>query len=1043
MEPFTLDKKNNNITGAQLFNPFPGLRPFSTDESHLFFGREGQSQEVLKFLAENRFIALLGTSGSGKSSLMYCGVIPILQGGFITKAGVNWKIITSRPGQSPVRNLAISISEHYAENNEESELQKEFIYTSLSASSVGLVEMLKQVPRRKDENILLLIDQFEELFRFRRIKNNTEAFNEVTAYIKLLLEVLKQNEVPAYIVMTMRSDFIGECAQFQELTKLINDSHYLIPQMTRDDFRQAIEGPIAVGGGKASPLLVQQLLNDLGENPDQLPILQHALMRTWDAWIKSGTLDSEIEIKDYENIGKLEKALSEHANEAYNELSQQQKDICQSLFKTLTEKGGDNRGVRRPTPVAEIAEIASVTSDEVIDVVEHFRVSGRSFLSPPPSILLNDESVIDISHESLMRIWDKLIIWVSEEYEAVQMYKRLSDSAEKFQLGETGLWRPPDLLLALSWRDKQNPTLTWAKRHNAAFERAMVYLETSHKEFKLEEENKIKQQKRTLRRSRVFAIVLGTASIISIFFLIQSFLANQEAVKQTEIAIEQTKFAEQKKEEAEEQKTLAEKQTALAIVKEKEALDQKNLADQEKKKAERSAAVAKYQQRIATQKSKEAEEQRAKALESAEEAKRQQKLAEQASLEAQQLRMLSISQSMAVKSLQIDIDTTLKGLVAYQAYLFNKDFKGNSFNPDVYNGLYFANKFFSGSESTDFLLHEYQVRSLELFPNSNSIVSTGTDGKIIKWNINNNKDFTVYFNTNKINRTLAINPEGKYIISGLNDGELLLFNLSSTPLIPQTIYNFSSAVSVSKFIDDNTIFAADKNGVALLINKNSNAIETISNKLKIKHIEKNGSDYFVVHNKGYISRITDLKTLEKEAYKLEFSSDGKSGKLLKFDEANADSLTIINAIALSNNNLLALGDINGNILIFDTKTFEFKQRLSGHTARINDLQFDELSNYLASASNDGAVHVWQLEDLNQAPLKFTDNEEWVLQVKFNNDGTYLFAAYADGKIRRWATSSDPIAKTLKQQINRNFTLEEWQQYVAKDIEYKKTFLELP
>ena len=144
-------------TEESIFNPFPGLRPFSTDESHLFFGREGQSQEVLKFLAENKFVALLGTSGSGKSSLMYCGVIPILQGGFITQAGADWNIITCRPGQNPVRNLANELSQQFSSNDDESELQKEYVYTTLSASSIGLVEVLKQVPRKRNENILLLI----------------------------------------------------------------------------------------------------------------------------------------------------------------------------------------------------------------------------------------------------------------------------------------------------------------------------------------------------------------------------------------------------------------------------------------------------------------------------------------------------------------------------------------------------------------------------------------------------------------------------------------------------------------------------------------------------------------------------------------------------------------------------------------------------------------------------------------------------------------------------------------------------------------------
>ena len=131
-----------------------------------------------------------------------------------------------------------------------------------------------------------------------------------------------------------------------------------------------------------------------------------------------------------------------------------------------------------------------------------------------------------------MRIWNRLKIWVEEEANAVQMYQRLSEAAEMYQLGKTGLWRPPDLQLAVNWRERKKPTLAWAERYNPAFERAMVYLSTSEKEFKAEEENKIKLQKRTLRRTRMFAIVLGSAAIIAIGLTVYSQMLKVEADKQ-------------------------------------------------------------------------------------------------------------------------------------------------------------------------------------------------------------------------------------------------------------------------------------------------------------------------------------------------------------------------------------------------------------------------------------------------------------------------------------------------------------------------------
>ncbi len=1036
----------NNITQSKgsIFNPFPGLRPFTTDESHLFFGREGQSQEVLKLLAQNRFTALLGTSGSGKSSLMYCGVIPILQGGFITQAGADWKIITCRPDQNPILNLSNALGKNIPDKNNNGKLHTEYINTTLSASSLGLTEVLKQIPRNESQNILLLIDQFEELFRFRKIINTEEAFNEVIAYIKLLLEALNQNEIPVYIVITMRSDFIGECAQFQELTQLINDSHYLIPQMTRNDFRDAIKGPIAVGGGKMTPFLVQQLLNDIGDNPDQLPILQHALMRTWDAWIKTGNTDEPIDIKEYENIGKLEKALSEHANEAYNELTQPQKEICQSIFKTITEKGGDGRGVRRSTPVQEIANIANTTPEKVIEVVEHFRLPGRSFLSPPPPTQLTENTVIDISHESLMRIWDKLIIWVSEEYEAVQMYKRLGNSAEKYQLGETGLWRPPDLILALSWREKQKPTLTWAKRHNPAFERTMVYLETSDKEFKLEEENKIKQQKRALRRTRMFAIVLGTASIISIVFMIQAFLNKQEADKQTKNAKEQTIVAEQQKEIAYLEQKKAEKQKGIALEKEKEALEQKKLANTEKKNAEKNAKIAQYQRNIANRKSKEAFQQRKIAEKSADEAKRQQTIAEEASLRAQKLRMLSISQSMAVKSMQIDIDTTLRGLVAYQAYLFNKAYNGKIFDPDIYNGLYYAQKYFYGNKTTDYKAHKHQIRALAFNKNAPNFYSTGSDGRIIKLNLNDNQDTSLYFNSNSINRTLCFSPNGKNLILGLNNGALLLFNASDKQAKPELIYNFNFKVNGAIYKNELTIIAFDNGGNLITYNTQTKEHETIENDLELREFFVTDNSYYATSKKGLLYKINSFYPLKVESFALSYSSDGKSGILNHIKESDNTNKTTINAVAVSNNNkYIAIGDIKGNILVFDNKSLQFKYRLTGHSARINNLQFDKNSKYLASASNDGSILVWLTADFNLAPYKLTDNTAWVMLLKFVNNGNDLIAGYADGKIRKWPIVYTEMTENVKRKINRNFTIEEWQQFVAKDIDYNKTINELP
>ncbi|MEP5611564.1 MAG: High-affnity carbon uptake protein Hat/HatR, partial [Cyclobacteriaceae bacterium] len=411
---------------TQLINPFPGLRPFGIEESHLFFGREGQSDEILGKLSENKFVAILGASGSGKSSLMFCGLIPTLYGGFMTDAGSNWRIVVTRPGGGPIDNLAESLlirDKEYSNLNEEDKLiRKTIIGTVLRSSSLGLVEVVRQLKADDHQNILILVDQFEELFRYRKLESATSDLDESSAFVNLLLEAIHQYDEPIYIALTMRSDFIGECAQYPDLTQMINDSHYLIPQMTRDQKRTAIEGPVAVGGGKIAPRLTQQLLNDVGDSPDQLPILQHALMRTWAYWTDNRKVGELIDLRHYNSIGTLREALSLHANEAFDSLSKREKEICEVMFKGLTERGSENQGIRRPTKLATIAAIAGVSEDEVTRVVDRFREPGRSLLMPPFGIRLESETVIDISHESLMRIWVRLKRWLDEESKAAEMY---------------------------------------------------------------------------------------------------------------------------------------------------------------------------------------------------------------------------------------------------------------------------------------------------------------------------------------------------------------------------------------------------------------------------------------------------------------------------------------------------------------------------------------------------------------------------------------------------------------------------------------------
>src|SRR5438876_408546 len=151
-------------------NPFPGLRPFESNEEHLFFGRDGQSDELLRRLRRSRFLAVLGTSGSGKSSLVRAGLLPSLYGGIMTQAGSDWRVALFRPGNDPVGNLAEALNEPsvLGAGDEGSTIQRTITEATLRRSALGLVEAVRQARMPSNENLLVVVDQFEEIFRFRR-----------------------------------------------------------------------------------------------------------------------------------------------------------------------------------------------------------------------------------------------------------------------------------------------------------------------------------------------------------------------------------------------------------------------------------------------------------------------------------------------------------------------------------------------------------------------------------------------------------------------------------------------------------------------------------------------------------------------------------------------------------------------------------------------------------------------------------------------------------------------------------------------------------
>ena len=522
---------------SEIANPFPGLRSFEREQAHLFFGCDEQIKDLIARLRQHRFLPIVGVSGSGKSSLVRAGLIPTLTGSYVGDDTSGWRIAVLKPGRNPMHELADTLCSTFADAELDDVLQM------LRSSSAGLARFAQQ-HLGDGEKLLVVVDQFEELFRYREDGHVAGETNDDTAFVKLLLAAAGESEhplpgyddLPVYVVTTMRSDFLGECSHFRGLPEALNQSQYLIPRLTREQQRDVIEGPVGMVGAAIEPALVQRLLNDLGDNPDQLPALQHALMRSWEQSETARSEGKPITVADYEAVGTMADALNRDAEQVFGSLlgDETRDTIMRRLFQRLVQPATPGNETRSPTAFSELVAVTATDADEVKPgaEVELKRIIAafqeRGFLT----VSGDDDPIIDIPHESLIRRWDRLRGWVLDEARSAAMYRRLADQAELYYGKEASLLVDPQLQVTLNWAQETMPNQAWAERYDPRYGQAMWFLEQSvtardHELEKAEIERRLK-----LKRTRLLALVLGTFLLLaiaaSVFAVIQLKRAQSE-----------------------------------------------------------------------------------------------------------------------------------------------------------------------------------------------------------------------------------------------------------------------------------------------------------------------------------------------------------------------------------------------------------------------------------------------------------------------------------------------------------------------------------
>lgn len=615
--------------------PFPGLRPFAFEDRKFFFGRDDQVFAIYRLLDLSRFIAVVGTSGGGKSSLVRAGLRPLLDRETRGRGGHSWKWVEMRPGDAPMANLAAALCGPSAASRDETEraiceARRERVRNTLVRSSFGLLDALRQVGLAGDQSVVLVVDQFEELFRYsetafaagRDLLQEMERRDESSHFVQLLLEASRDPQIRVHVVITMRSDFIGDCARFHGLPEAVSASQFLVPALTREQRQDIIRKPIRAAGATIDAELVERLINDSTDESD-LPVLQHCLMRLWEQAGKPGRVDTggesgapnrHLRLDDYDTVGGIERALSRHAEEILAELHGRELAVEQA-FRALSELDKNRRAIRRALTFDRLHGETGCAEDDLRRVVDRFRSDDCSFLVPPHAVVgkLEPSTRVDVGHEALLRRWERIsrepkadVDATDEERRGGWLWQEESDGRTyRALLGLTesaGAKATATLPIELydqyrHWWTSRTRTADWAERYGGGLDKVEKLFEDSRAA--LQDDRRRRKSAKNARVVR-YVLLIVLAGLIAASWLAW-FLNEQLNVAQQTLA-----------------KATIERETAqrafLAANEQREkAVAERAAANEQREKAEADRAAANEQREKAEADRAAANEQRVKA----------------------------------------------------------------------------------------------------------------------------------------------------------------------------------------------------------------------------------------------------------------------------------------------------------------------------------------------------------------------------------------------------------------------------------------------
>ena len=501
-------------------NPFRGLEVFREQDRALFFGRESITQRIAERLTAHNFLAVLGPSGSGKSSIVQAGVIPHLR-----ESGRAVALFT--PTRNPLEQLAFALQE-LSGNTDPHEIETLFDRLWLSHDALHFIAD-EYLEAREEQQLCIVIDQFEEIFTL------TEKESELTRFINALCFAIDQPERRVTVLLTMRSDFLGKCIVFPDLNKYIADFLIQVEPMTREELTRAIDSPARLAGLVLEPGLLERVLDDVAGSSGELPLLEHALLELYER--RRGNM---LTLAAYSEIGGIEGALTRRAEDEFRALDAEDRETLRKMFVLcLIHPGEGAEDSRRRATRDELMAIGGKPG-AVEALLQRW---SESRLLTGTRDEHRGVDLIDVAHEALIRRWYRIAVWMDDDRETARLLNRLRMAARTWQESECN----PDHLLRGAPLYQMKELVSAERDHLTMLEKVFVQagIELAEREIRTKE-----AVTRSLRKRRNLAL---TGAVISLILAIYSFFMFFRATQETARAEAATVEARTAQTRAEEQ----------------------------------------------------------------------------------------------------------------------------------------------------------------------------------------------------------------------------------------------------------------------------------------------------------------------------------------------------------------------------------------------------------------------------------------------------------------------------------------------------------